>query len=411
MSGPVPSDSPQRARARNRRLVLDVVQYEGAITRAGLGAIINLSKTAIKEICDGLIADGLLEEFQPEVDQRRQGRPALSLRVARGNGALLGIDIGADKVVVRSATLAGDVLRTREMRTRREKPDRDYLLTLLERAVGQVRDVDESGDAAFHTVVVSTPGVVDPQTSVVTLAPQIVGWDGTDLREAVASRIGVPADRVFVERQTDLSVLAESVDGAARGVDDVLYVQLGIGIGGGLIVGGQLVPGAAGAAGELGYLPIDFGDRPPSGSGIGAWEWAAGGRAWARYGRAAAIEHHGARLRELAGGLAEDVDAETVFRAAREGDPAALDVVGLLSRRIGIGIAAAVCVLNPRVVLIAGGIAKGGALLLDAVRDEVAGAVPVLPEIRLAAYSADGCVVGAVHRATQLAFDTLNPVP
>ncbi len=404
-------DSPQRARARNRRLVLDTVHGHGGVTRAQLGAIIKLSKTSIKEICDDLIDEGLLEEYQSEPAKRQQGRPALTLRIATGHGSVLGIDVGADKVSARVATLAGDVLASKEIRTRREKPDREYLLALAQKAVTAIQESGDEETREFHTVVVSTPGVVDPRTQVVSLAPQILGWDGTDLRASFAEYLDVDPARVFVESQTDLSVLAESVAGAAEGIDTVLYVQLGIGIGGGIIVDGRPCTGAVGAAGELGYLPLGFGDDAPAGSGIGAWEWAAGGRAWARHGRAAATEPGGKRLLELAGGNPDDVDAEVVFRGVHEGDRASIAVFERMTHRLAAGIASAVCVINPECVLIAGGLSKGGELLLDALREELRQLVPIMPNVLLAAFGGDGGVTGALYKATERAFDALNPLP
>ncbi|MBQ9918509.1 MAG: ROK family protein [Microbacterium sp.] len=398
--------TPQRARARNRRLVLDVVWHEGTVTRAELGSIIKLSKSAIKEICEGLIEDGLLEEVQLDSAARKQGRPALSLRVAGLHGNLLGIDIGADKVVARSATLAGETIASREIRTRQDDPDHRDVLALVDRAVSAVHAA-----GGFHTVVVSTPGIVDPTTQRVRLAPQIRGWDGIDVRAAVAERVGVDLERVFVERQTDLSMLAESIDGAARGARSVFYVQIGIGIGAGLLLDGRVYRGAEGAAGEVGYLAHDFGEVAPPDSGIGAWEWAAGGQAWARHGRAAALEPRGARLRELAGGDPDRVDAEIVVNAAREGDPAARAVFDRLTDRLAVGIASAVCVLNPDCVVVAGGLSQAGPILRDALAERLRPLVPVVPDVRLAAYGGDGGVTGAVHRASKYAFDALTPLP
>lgn len=392
-------------------MILDVVRDNGSITRAHLGSIIKLSKTAIKEICDDLIRDQLLEEFQLDSENRTPGRPALSLRVTRSPGDLLGIDIGADKVLARSATLAGATLITKEIRTHREKPDRNYLLSLVARAISALREESDASGQPFHTVVVSTPGVVDPATQRVNLAPQIRDWEGIDLRTEVAELIGIDPARVFVESQTGLSVLAESVAGAAKGLRHVLYVQIGIGIGSGLIVDGRLYAGSAGAAGELGYLPHNFGDIAPMGSGIGAWEWAAGGRAWARHGRAAALEPRGTHLLALANGVAENVDAEIVMRGVRDGDTAARDIFERLTDRLAVGIASAICVLNPECVLIAGGLSKGGSMFLDAIEAKIAPLVPVVPDMRLATFGGDGGVAGAILRASRYAFDTLNPMP
>ena len=148
-----------------------------------------------------------------------------------------------------------------------------------------------------------------------------------------------------------------------------------------------------------------------AGSGSGAWEGAAGGRAWARHGRAAATEPGGKRLLELAGGNPDDVDAEVVFRGVHEGDRASIAVFERMTHRLAAGIASAVCVINPECVLIAGGLSKGGELLLDALREELRQLVPIMPNVLLAAFGGDGGVTGALYKATERAFDALNPLP
>ena len=95
----------------------------------------------------------------------------------------------------------------------------------------------------------------------------------------------------------------------------------------------------------------------------------------------------------------------------RDGDAAARDIFERLTDRLAVGIASAICVLNPECVLIAGGLSKGGSMFLDAIQAKIAPLVPVVPDMRLATFGGEGGVAGAVLRASRFAFDTLNPMP
>jgi glucokinase len=410
MPAPLDTDSPQRARARNRRLVLDEVRKSAPVTRTQLGTTVGLAKSTIKEICDGLVADGLVEELPADTDARRQGRPALPLQISSRRGHLLGIDVGADKVISRVTTLGGQPLATVRTRTRCSKPSRDQTLKTIGETARAALAQAGVGTDSILTTVVGTPGVVDPTTELVTLAPQIDDWEGIHLSALVARELALPKDHVLVERQADLSTIAEARGGAAKDTQSALYVHLGIGIGSGIITGGELYKGFSGAAGEIGYMPHNFGDLAPPDSGFGPLEWAAGGHAFARHGREAALDPSGARLRELAGGDPNRVDAEVVFTAAREGDRTATLLVERLVGRIAVGIASVVCVLNPQCVIIAGGMSRAGGLLLHLLENNLKSLVPVVPELRLSAFGDEGAVVGALYRAADHTFDRLSPI-
>jgi glucokinase len=157
-------------------------------------------------------------------------------------------------------------------------------------------------------------------------------------------------------------------------------------------------------------MPHNFGDLAPPDSGFGPLEWAAGGHAFARHGREAALDPSGARLRELAGGDPNRVDAEVVFTAAREGDRTATLLVERLVGRIAVGIASVVCVLNPQCVIIAGGMSRAGGVLLHLLESNLKSLVPVVPELRLSAFGDEGAVVGALYRAADHTFDRLSPM-
>jgi predicted NBD/HSP70 family sugar kinase len=210
---------------------------------------------------------------------------------------------------------------------------------------------------------------------------------------------------VLVENEVHLSVLAERWRGAARGIDDALFVQAGYGIGGGLLVDGRLYRGANGAAGEIGYLPV-AGDEATR-DGLGPFEHAAGGSAYARHGSRAAGRRDGRRLLELAGGDPEAVDAEIVFAAAAEGDPAALAIVDELVGRLAEGVAAATVVVNPATVIVGGGLSRAGETLLAPLTHRLGELTPIPPRVVLSDLGEESVALGAVRLGVQMVEERL----
>jgi predicted NBD/HSP70 family sugar kinase len=398
-----PGSTPRSLRLRNQRRVLAEIRRRSVATRSELGKATGLAKSTIKEITDALIAAGLVEELRDAALEGRVGRPASSLRISHRPVYVLGVDIGADKILVGLAGLDGRLVRLDRTATH-DVHGRDAILAATRQTVAKTLEAAGADAESVLVTTVGTPGVIHPRSGRVSLAPQIAGWDGIDLRSEVKLAVGGHVD---VKRQADLSALAEMSVGTAQHVRNLLYVHVGIGVGAALVINGRLYGGNDGAAGEIGYLPLGFGDVPPDGSGIGVFEWAAGGSAFARIGSGAARTAAGKRLRELAGGDPSEVSAAAVFAAAAEGDLTALEIAGLVAERLATGIAAAICVVNPELTVISGGISLAGEKLLELVHPHVARIVPVMPKLVLSALGEESVVTGALHHGVELAFDRL----
>ena len=401
-----PAGSPGLLRRINSTVILDRIRNDGPISRAALARATGLSKPTVNQVVELLLEQGLVEEAADVVDApRRPGPRARQLRFRADIGHVLGLDVGADKTLALVADLSGRIVAG----ARREESGAAGRAAVLSAVEGAARDALEAaglGTDALRMVGVSTPGVVDPASGRLSLAPQIADWDGLDLGGQLERRFGCP---VVADNETRLSLLAECWRGAARDVPHVVYVQVGIGIGGALVLDGRLFRGKSGAAGEISYL-LDV-DEPdddaPGGTPTGPFERAAGGRAYARLGAAAAAGPDGALLRELAGGEAAAVSARTVFAAAARGDAAAAAIVAELTARLGRGVANVATVVDPDLVVLGGGIANAGAALLEPVERTVRAAVPFPPRIVLSELGDDGAALGALRRALD-AVDELH---
>ena len=290
---------------------------------------------------------------------------------------ILAVDLGGTQI--RAALVTSD----RTVHCRRAIPTADE--EGVEAVIGRIIEVAAAvrSDAASESLPepiglgISSPGPLDPWRGVVLLAPNLAGWRNIPLAPPVAAALGLPA---FLERDTNVAVMAEWRYGAAAGTRSAIYITVSTGIGGGVIIDGVPLIGPDGTAGEVGHMTLEL-DGPRCGcGGIGHVEAIASGTALAREGRALLSRSTDSPLGRLAasGG---DVDAALVARAAELGDP---DCVALLERAwmaIGALCASLVNLLDPEVIVIGGSIAKHHPRLFEVTRLELERrAFPILLE-------------------------------
>jgi len=295
---------------------------------------------------------------------------------------LIGVDVGGTKVSV--AVLSGDRLSEPRVQPT-DRSDSDALLDQLVRAVQDV-----AADDGIAAVGMGVPSVVDWESGRVRSSVNIPLKD-VPLREVLSDRLGVP---VFVDNDASVAALAEA---EASGAKHLVMFTLGTGVGGGVIIDGRVFRGATGAAPELGHWIIgadlergvpEHRDRFPQPASL---EALASGTALDRLARDRGFK-----------------DGPAVVEAAQVGDDSAREVVALLGRRLGVGIANAINAFDPEVVAIGGGVSVAGDLLLDPARETAARFV--LPgvgsrtEIRAAQTGREA----GVHGAALLAAHELN---
>jgi predicted NBD/HSP70 family sugar kinase len=400
--------SPALLRRLNSQHVLRTIRERGPTSRADVAAATGLSKPTVKEVVELLLAAGYVRESAADgATPPRPGRRPRLLTFRADLAYVLGIDIGANKILALVADLNGDVLASERRRTpAAARGDTNALAGAVRatanramRAAGVPRD-------ELQAVAVGAPGVVDRSTRKISLAPQLPGLEGIDLARRLGRSFDCP---VHVENEVHLSVLAERWRGAAREIDDAIYVQIGVGIGGGILIGGELYRGASGAAGEIGYLPVGSGDGDggAAAGGLGPFERSAGGGAFARLGRRAILAGSDGTLLRLADGDAAAVDAEVVFDAAASGDAGAAAVVDEVLDRLARGIAAVVCVLDPATVIVGGGVSKAGEPLRGPLERRLRELVPLAPKVVLSALGEEAVALGAVRRAVQAVDERL----
>ena len=273
----------------------------------------------------------------------------------------IGVDLGGTKMQV--GVLAG-VETLYESRETSRGQDQDELVELL------VREVNEAREARPGAVAVGLgiPATINQERGEAVSAVNLPLLE-LPVREVVSERVGLP---VFLDNDGNVAAYAEYLYGAARGKPTTVLLTIGTGIGGGLILGGQIFRGATGAGAELGHVVIQADGPPCQGNcpNHGCVESLASGTALGREGRAAAESAPDSALGKLLAAGAE-VDGLAVTEAALDGDETAIDVFDLIGGRLGVACASFANIFEPEAIVVGGGVIKAGDLLLDPARKEV----------------------------------------
>jgi predicted NBD/HSP70 family sugar kinase len=384
-----PASTPRLLRRLNAGVVLDTLRDGGPMRVTELIDRTGLSRPTVDAVADDLLRLGWLEELDDDAEaagKRRRGRPARRLAFRADAGHVLGLDIGEAKVRAAVADLGGEILGE-ELRSFEPAGDR---LALVRRTASSALKSARVERSSLLAVGAGCTGGMDPETGEVLYSSGLP--PGTKLAAALLRSLGAP---VAVENDCNLAVIGERWRGIAAGVDDVICVLASERMGAGIVVGGRLVRGHRGAAGEMGVLGAHAQEHGAEGIALLA----------RRMGADAVASGDAGILRRLAGGDAARVEAELVFAAAGEGDVAAARIVDDVLHRAGRAIVPLAQVLNPELIVISGGVATAGEQLVAPLRRQVEELSWLPPRVEASSLAERGVVVGAIRHA----LDHLEP--
>nr|WP_246530706.1 ROK family protein [Streptomyces bathyalis] len=347
-----------RLRRGHEELVLDLLRKHGRLSRGELGKLSALSRTTLYDIIGGLLATGAVVASAPGQGPRKRGRPVETLTLNPEAGQAIGIDFARRAVHVAAANVAHEIVGSASESHAGDLSwvDRTDLAQRLVRSL-------TGGTLEFGALSAIGVGVVGPVADPGGESAHARGVDG--LPELLHKRFGAP---VLVDNNTRLAALAESVWGAAAGDEDVLYLRLSHGVGGGLVVGGSLHRGAHGLSGEFGHVTVEGAGARCECGGVGCLETVAS--------VGAVLDSYRA-----AGGRAEDVSA--LVAALDSGDGTVRDVLRAAGSQVGRVLAAVCNAVGPGVIVIGGELAAAGAALTGPVEEALSAHVLPLSRHRL----------------------------
>jgi len=384
--------SSSTVRRSNLSAIVRELHANGPLSRSDLVARTGLTRTAIRGLIAEFVNADLVTEERPE-PLGSPGRPSPLVRVNPTGAVVLALEIAVDSLAAGLIGLGGDVLECVRVRRHRGRSSVEEVVDgVLELAAPLRANVDAE---TLIGVGVAVVGLVRRDDGFISTAPNL-GWRNVSLGDRLAAEFG-PTMPVAIANEADLGAVAELRRGAARGIEDLLYISGEVGVGGGLIVAGKPLAGAAGFGGEIGHLPVNPDGRPCHCGSIGCWETEVGEEALLRLaGRAPD------------GGWSE---VEAVLEDARTGAPAALAALDHVGRWMGIGMAGLINVLNPRVVVLGGLFGRIHPFVADAIDREVAWRALAAPLALVTIVPGQLGVDAPLRGAAELAFEPLLEDP
>ncbi len=383
--------TPRVLRAMNDRAALDLLVSQGPLTRTRIGELTGLSKPTASQLLARLEAAGLVR-----ATGNVTGRPGPNAQLYEINPTaahLAALAVDQQGITAAVADITGQVLGEERVGTdaiAEDAPNRTA--QLVAQAVDGALAKAGLGRGRLHGAVIGTPGALDPRTGRLRYAPHLPDWHSRALEEELAEVLGMP---VTLENDVNLAAVAEQHDGAAQDVDDFVLVWADQGVGAALVLGGRLLRGATGGAGEIGYMPLP--GAPLSRGG----------------------ERSAARA-DAGGGFQRLVGAPGVIELAREyGAPDVRTVAEALAhdavraeiaRRLATGLAAVVAVVDPQLIVLSGEVAQaGGEALRALVEEEFTGLALPRPVLRLSRTEGNPILLGALRTALAATRDAVFP--
>lgn len=371
----------------NRSSILEMVRSNSPISRTQIAEDLQVSLPTVMRIINELMADGLVVEDGEK--EWSGGRKRKRLIFNGAQHLVIGIDLGGTKIYGAVANYNGEILH--EIRVDHHQTQAEESLELVCTIIDQLLTFSESTGLPIRGIGIGVPGVVQPDTGVVSIAPAL-DWKDFPLKSRLLERYDYP---IAIENDVNLAALGEMWFGTKDGENNLVLLTIGTGIGAGIIINGAVYGGSHNLAGEVGYfLPnrSHLGQQYP---GFGALELQASGTGIANRARQALADTRSPD--EL-----EKLTAYEVFDAVRQGEvwaTAVLDeTVDYLAQLIG----AISTFFDPDVIVLGGGVSRSADLLIEPICRRLNGALLLGPNIRASQLGYRAVVMGAIIRLLRM---------
>lgn len=368
-------------RRMNRSIILELVRQNGPMARSEISRSLKLSMPTVMRIVDELISEDLIH---PIGDTKGEtGRPRQLLEYHKQGYAVIGVDLGGTKLYGALANIGGEILD--EIYRPQHGSTGESSFKLLCEIIESLNQSPHKKDLPLLGIAVGAPGVTHVRTGIVEWAPSL-NWRNFPLKQKLEARFGMP---VFVENDVNLAVLGEQWFGTGKGVNNMVLLAIGTGLGAGLIVDGAIYRGHTESAGEVGYMVSSVAALGKSYEGFGAMESIVSGTGVTDRAKKALQGH-------ISDNKLSNLTATEVFSAARVGEIWAKQVVDETVDHLSVTIANIICLLDPELIVLGGGVANSGDILIPAIRQRIQGVIPHLPRIEASILGTRATVMGAI---------------
>ncbi|MEF2966403.1 ROK family transcriptional regulator [Paenibacillus sp. M1] len=333
----------QLIKKMNKTIVLDTIRQKQPLSRADISAAIGLNKATVSSLVAELIDSRLVNEIGP--GESSGGRKPTLLLFNKQAGFAIGVDIRVSDLLAVLVDLEGNVIREKSVPLADSEPG--SMAEQIRKTVAQLSRRLPESPYGIVGIGIGVPGLVD-ETSRVVSAPNL-GWDNVDLAGALAAELG---DNIHIDNEANAGAIGEKLYGAGRDSLNLIYLSIGVGIGSGIIVGGELYRGTSNFSGEVGHMTVAE-DGPLCRCGNrGCWETLASEKAL--------VDRAASLWKEDAPSL------EEILASAKQGDKDAVELLNEIGSQLGVGLANLVNILNPELIVIGNRLSLAGEVFEDA---------------------------------------------
>ncbi|MFH8885360.1 ROK family protein [Streptomyces californicus] len=381
--------TPRVLRAMNDRAALDLLLEHGALSRTRIGKLTGLSKPTASQLLARLEAAGLV--VATGTSEGRPGPNAQLYTVNARAAHVAGLDVNGRRIAAAVADVTGRTVGVFELATPGRRTD-SVVRQVADALDGAVKDAGLAR-ADIHRIVIGTPGAFDPGTGRLRYASHLPGWHSPTLLDELAAFLPMPVE---YENDVNLVAVAEQRLGAARGHEDFVLLWNEEGLGAALVINGRLHRGFTGGAGEVGFLPVPGTPlvRQVVRANSGGFQELAGAQSVPRLARSLGIDTPQQPYAEVA--------ADLLARAAGayEEDAALTELLRQYAQRLATGLASVTAVLDPGLIVLAGGaVAAGGEVLRSLIQSELAELAASRPRLVVGEIDRTPVLRGALERA------------
>jgi glucokinase len=273
---------------------------------------------------------------------------------------VLGIDLGGSKILSAVVDSSGKIIGSNYRPTQAVQGVNAVINNILKSAQAAVIKASISFER-ISAVGLAAPGISNPESGIVYRSPNLPGWRNVPFESIIAEKL---QKKTFLINDANAAALGEMYYGSAVGYRNFIYITISTGIGGGIVIDGNLYSGAKGMAGEIGHMVIEPNGLPCNCGGSGCWELYASGSAIARRAREEIQNGKKTQLVEMSDNSHEKIEASLVKKAAENGDQLSIKLITETARYLGIGFGNLINIFNPQLIVIGGGLTKMGDMLL-----------------------------------------------
>jgi len=388
---------------RSEKEIIDLIRTHEGLTKGNLVSLTDYSRTKISSCIDSLLQRKLI--IENDETEYSGGRRSRSYSINGGYGLVAGVDIGATSIDLAVADFSRKILmRYSETAFVREGPIKilGRVCSLLEKIIRENGYTPED----VLGIGMGIPGPVDFYSGVVISPPIMPGWDRYPIIQTVSQWF--TQANIVVDNDVNLMALGELQAGNGIGVENLIFVKIGTGIGAGIICNGQIYRGASGCAGDIGHISVSKSGPMCHCGNKGCLESLASGPAMAERALIAAEAGKSRFLIDRYAANGNNLTSEDIGYGAREGDQLSIEIIRESGEMIGDVLAGLVNFYNPEMIVIGGGVSNLGNLLLSSIRQAVLGrSLPLATRnlnIVFSATGPDSGVIGAVNLAVDHLF-------